>query len=364
MKKYSMALTLCALAVSCLFASAQAEAKAKTKAAISFSKSTDILEDGTSCLFKTKTKKKGKVVWKSSDTSVLRVTKKGKVKAKSVGAATITASLGNIKVTREVMVYPSLEEIKKVNEVYKNLAKGVYSSVEVTDTVENSVFEKIISAGQDGEIVSAVSGSGVNQVWKGNLRYYCNKKGFVSVYAESPVTSGSISYPYDVFSNEVITDVSIEGNAYRISTETDIAGTTAEEQKEKIGISEGEILKSIVVDRETGLLLEYENTVIFDKKIPDFKSTSRQVFSYNEDGEKMIPEAVKTVMGTDKTRTVTVISKPGTEEERTEVYTLPESMPLYVAGNVTYYEDPECTKEFSHPSEDGKVYGSYTVYIK
>ncbi len=363
MKKYSMAaLALCALAVSCLISSPQAEAKAKK--ALSFSKSTDILEDGAAYVFKTKTKGKGKIVWKSSDTGVLSVTKKGKVKAKSVGVATITASLGTVTAAKEVRVYPSLQEIKEANEIYKNLRKGTYSSVAITDQTGNFVSEKMASVDPGGEIVTAVSSSGIQQVWKGNLRYFYNEKGFISIYADTPVTSGSVSYPYDVFSNETVTDVSAEENTYKISTETDIAKATEQEQRESIGISRGTILKTIVVDKETGLLLEYEHSIVLDEEIPDFKITSKEVFSYNENGKELVPEAVKTVIGAEKTRTVTVISKPGTTEETKQTYTLPETMPLYIAGDITYYKDAECTEEFSHPSTDDKVYDSYTLYTK
>lgn len=339
---------------------------AVTKTKITLLKSTNMMEQGSSYAFKAKVQngKVKNIVWKSSNKSVLNITSNGKVKAKKAGQAVITASIGNTSVKEKIIVYPSLQEISEKNEIVTNLDTGVYSSVSVKIKGNDYDIVKNISKDKEG-YTSIISGSSV-RIRKENLEYfYDTEKGLVSIYASENVTPGSILPIYQVFSNEKVTKVVQEDKNYRIFTETDIAGLTEEEQKNRTGRTDGIIQQELVVNKKTGRLEELIYTIFFDKEDLDFHYKSHEVFSYNENSTEMIPKAVHLVMNTDKTRTVTIISAAGTQKEKKEVYTLPDSMPLYVPADVVYYQDAACTKE-AEPTikhKDG-TYDSSVVYVK
>lgn len=364
MRKFCMTCFVAAMVCFGILPMKSADAAVKTR--ITLLKSINMMQQGSSYAFKAKVEngKVKNIVWKSSNKSVLNITSNGKVKAKKAGQAVITASIGNTSVTEKITVYPSLQEISKKNEIAANLDTGVYSSVSVKIKGNDYDIVKNISKDKKG-YTSIVSGSSV-RVRKGNLEYfYDTENGLVSIYASENVTSGSISPIYQVFSNEKVTKVVQEKDKYRISTETDIAGLTEEEQRNRTGRTDGIIQQELVVNKKTGLLEELFYTTFFDKNDLDFHYTSHEVFSYNEDSTEMIPKAVQLVMDTDKTRTVTIISAAGTQNEKKEVYTLPDSMPLYVPADVVYYQDAACTKEAEQTvkHKDG-TYDSSIVYVK
>lgn len=347
------------------FAAEMADA-AEKKAAIAFSESTKWMEQGSSAVFHVKVSNAGEesVVWKSSNSKVLKVSANGKVKAKAVGEAVIKASLGKASVTKKVTVYPSLEQISETNDVAVNLDEGVYSTVSVRN--QSQAYEWLDVCSRDGNGYLRISSGSSVQVSKGNLDYYYSmENGIVSVFAAQTITAGGVQIAYHPFSNEEVMAVDMKADTYKISTEADIAGMTTEEQQQKVGISDGIIQKELVIDKKTGLLQEYTYTIQFDKKDADFKHVSHLVFSYNENAENLIPRAVRLVMDTDKTRTVTIISSPGTVSETKNTYVLPASMPLYITGSADYYTDKECTRVFTKPvrHEDG-TYDSYTLYTK
>lgn len=342
---------------------------AKTKTKITLLKSINIMEQGSSYAFKAKVNR-GKVkdiIWKSSNKNVLNISSTGKVKAKMIGQATITAKIGKASVTKKVTVYPSLNEISKKNAIAANLDAGVYSSIfiraEGKDTDYNAV--RAIAKDKSGYITIS-SGSSV-QLCKGNLKYSYDKEedGLVSIYASKHLDSSELLPVYKTFSNEKVITAFDQGDTYRISTETDIAGLTKKEQEERTGITDGMILQELVVNKKTGLLQELIYTILFDKTDPDYKYVSHEVFSYNEDSTKLIPETINKVMNTEKTRTVTIISGANTAKEKKEIYTLPDSMPLYVAADVIYYKDAACTQEADPvvKKEDG-TYDNCLVYVK
>lgn len=287
--------------------------------------------------------------------------------AKSVKSAKTVKSAKSVKVKKSEqtsVVYPTLSEISQANEIYANLSKGNYSSLTMSeksgnDTTETSVFKEDAT----GEIQTLVSGSGICQVQKGNLNYVYNKKGFVSIYAATAVTSGSISYPYTVFSNETVTSITEKKNTYQILTTADVSGMTKEEQENIIGVKEGVVEKKLVINKETLLLKKYTYTMFFDKSNEDFKSVSKTTFSYGENVQ--VPQAVTLVMNTSATRTVTLVSNAGTQQEKKEVYTIPDTMPLYLRTSEELYQDELCTEIFAGAKKDqnGK-YPSYILYQK
>lgn len=356
-----------ALALVCGSAFFMVDSAQAAEANIKFSKSTKLMEQGSTSVFTVKTQNTNSesVAWKSSNPKVLKVNANGKVKAKAAGEAVITASAGKVSVTKKVTVYPSLEQISIDNHIADNLAKNTYSSISMKDQGIGYELLEVISKKENG-YVKIASGSSL-QVFTGNLEYdYDCKTGMVSIFAAENLTEENPGTAYTAFSNERITDISVEAGRYLLTTESDIAGMTQEEQKDKVGISDGIIQKELVIDKKTGLLQEYGYTILFDKEDPDYKHVSRLVFSYDEDhASEFIPEAVKLVMNAEKTRAVTIISKPGTASEEKVVYTIPASMPLYIAGKTTYYKDAACTEEFTQAKKniDG-TYDSYTLYIK
>jgi hypothetical protein len=222
----------------------------------------------------------------------------------------------------------------------------------------------MISQNSGEEIQTAVSSSAIHQVQKGNLKY-CEEDGFVSIYAAEPVTSGSISCPYEVFSNETVTEVTETKTTYRISTSADISEMTEAEQKDIVGTKEGIIEKELVIDKDTLLLKKYTYTILFNVSNRDFKHVSKTTFSYNTDITSEIPENITKVLNAEKTRTVTVVSAPGTDEEKEQAYTVPDTMPLYIRTLQELYQDAACTEKFEGAKKDQNgVYPSYTIYIK
>lgn len=364
MKKLRMvclgAVMIC-LGASFLTAKGADAAEAKTK--VVFSKSIDTMEQGSSYAFKAKVKNGNakNVVWKSSNKDVLDINSNGKVKAKAAGEAVVTATVGKASVTEKVMVYPSLNEISRRNEVAANLDAGVYSSILSEKKGEGYSIASAVSKDDDG-YTTIVSGSGVT-ICKGNLKYFYDGKD-VSIYTSQNAVSNGISAAYTAFSNEKITVAFDEGNSYHIYTETDIAGLTKEEQKSRTGITDGKILQELLVNKKTGLLEELTYTILYDKEDPDVTYVSHEVFSYDKDNTGLIPKAVSDVINAEKTRTVTIIFT-NTEKEKQEIYTLPDTMPLYVPADMIYYKDAACTSKADSvvKHEDG-TYDSCIVYIK
>jgi uncharacterized lipoprotein YajG len=260
---------------------------------------------------------------------------------------------------------PSLSEISKANKIYRNLKKGTYTSILMTQKTGSDTYETMISKNSNGEIQTVVSSAAIHQVQKGNLEYHYSKKGLVSIYAAEPVTSGSITCPYRVFSNETVTEVTETKNTYRISTSADISKMTETEQKDTVGTNEGIIEKELVVDKDTLLLKKCTYTIFFDASNQDFKHVSKTTFSYNTDPSSEIPENITAVINAEKTRTVTIVSAPGTKQEEEQAYTVPDTMPLYIRTSAEFYQDAACTEIFegAKKGEDG-VYPSYTIYIQ
>jgi hypothetical protein len=216
----------------------------------------------------------------------------------------------------------------------------------MTQKTGSDTYETMISKNSNGEIQTVVSSAAIHQVQKGNLEYHCSEKGLVSIYAAAPVTSGSITCAYQVFSNESVTKVTETKNTYRISTSADISKMTEAEQKDIVGIDEGIIEKELVVDKDTLLLKKCTYTIFFDAANKDFKHVSKTTFSYNTDPSSKIPENITTVINAEKTRTVTVVSAPGTEQEEKQAYTIPDTMPLYISTSAELYQDEACTETF------------------
>lgn len=357
-----------ALIAVCLGTAVKAEAAIKTS--IVLLQSIDSMEKGSSYSFQAKVKngENEKIVWKSSNQKVVQVKSNGKVKAKAAGNAVITAMAGKQSITKEVMVYPSLKDICKANDVKTNLTNGVYSSIAINTKDENYTWEEIAVKEKNNEYMVLSCNDNKTEVLKGNLKYsYENKSGLVSIYAAKQETaSENIFCPYQVFSNEKITDVKEEGDNYRIFTSSDVSKMTEEEQEQIVGKTEGEIQKEIVVDKKTNLLQEYTYTILFDLDDPDFCYINKREFSYHQDISEKIPEAVNLVMNTKNTRTITVINHLGTKEEKKDIYTIPDTMPLYIIDDGTvYYKDKACMEEFvqAEKNADG-TYQSYTLYVK
>lgn len=357
-----------ALTAVCLGGAVRADAAVKTK--IVLSQSMGLMEKGSSYSFQAKVKngENQKIIWKSSDKKIAQVSSKGKVKAKAAGTAVITAAIGKKSVTKEVVVYPSLKEISKANDVKANLKNGIYSSIAANTKDGNYTLEEIAAKEKNGEYISISDNSEKTELLKGNLKYsYEKKSGLVSIYAtEQETVFENIFCPYKVFSNEEIIEVKEEKDTYRISTSSDISKMTKEEQEKIVGRTEGKIQKEIVVDKKTNLLKEYTYTILFDLNDPDFYYTSKQEFSYDKNISKKIPEAVNLVMNTENTRVITIIAHPGTEKEKKNIYTIPDTMTLYIVNDGTvYYKDKACTEEFEQPGKNPNgTYQSYTLYVK
>ena len=99
MKKFNKSLAITLILSLCLTLAAPVDAKSKVK--LNITKAT--LSVGGSINLKLLNNKK-KVTWKSSNKKVASVTKKGKVKAKKKGKASIVARVGKKKYTCKVTV--------------------------------------------------------------------------------------------------------------------------------------------------------------------------------------------------------------------------------------------------------------------
>ena len=99
MKKFNKSLAVTLILSLCLTLAAPVDAKSKVK--LNITKAT--LSIGGSINLKLLNNKK-KVTWKSSNKKVASVTKKGKVKAKKKGKASIVAKVGKKKYTCKVTV--------------------------------------------------------------------------------------------------------------------------------------------------------------------------------------------------------------------------------------------------------------------
>lgn len=124
MKKFNKSLAITLILSLCLTLAAPVDAKSKVK--LNITKAT--LSVGGSINLKLLNNKK-KVTWKSSNKKVASVTKKGKVKAKKKGKASIVAKVGKKKYTCKVTVGKVSK--KSTKNVKKTATTPSYSSAPI-----------------------------------------------------------------------------------------------------------------------------------------------------------------------------------------------------------------------------------------
>ena len=145
MKKFNKSLAITLILSLCLTLAAPVDAKSKVR--LNLTKAT--LSVGGSINLKLLNNKK-KVTWKSSNKKVASVTKKGKVKAKKKGKASIVAKVGKKKYTCKVTVGKvSKKSTSKKNTSKKN-TKNVKKTAVPTATPE---FGFAIDTGIDTDVM-------------------------------------------------------------------------------------------------------------------------------------------------------------------------------------------------------------------
>ncbi len=107
-----------------------------------------------------------KVEWKSSDKRIVTVSKKGLVKGKKKGTATITAEAGGKTVKCKITVKPAPKKIS-LNARKKTLRKGKTFQIRVKKTPKNSVSNKITYKSSNRKTVTVSKSGKVKAIKKG-----------------------------------------------------------------------------------------------------------------------------------------------------------------------------------------------------
>lgn len=310
MKKYSVIFAASLLCMTTIFSSAppaQAAKKAKKTVSITFSKSTDTIENGKSFSFQAKVKntKASSVVWKSSHPKIISINKKtGKASAKKAGKATITASIGKKLVRLTVTVSPSAADLKKANNTWDNLKNGIFtsvSSVATSNTASDagSIYKEYSCLDSKKDITS------FQTVENSYFSYINNKVKYTLDYATGDVTAEEFSEKTEennnfmLYSNaELLSAVINPDKSYTLIYMADIAGMT-EEEKNSIGLTSGTCVMTVKLEPKHLLVQSYQTTNYSSDGTT--ATTVSRSFSYNTENEMMLPEEIKAKTVTEDT---------------------------------------------------------------
>jgi hypothetical protein len=296
-------LCLCSVLPVAKSSTALAAKKTTKKVSITFSKSTDTIENGKSFTFKAKVKnaKASKVVWKSSNTKVLSIQKKtGKATAKKAGKATITATIGKKLVRRTVVVSPSVSDLTDANDTYKNLKNGTITSVYCTaagntaGASSNLVYEEYscLDDSENMEIYRTVENSYFTYIHDG-ISYT------IDYAAGSEVTTAEVSDDelennnFIRYSNaELLSAEILPDNNYSLVYMADIDGMTEAEQA-SVGLESGICVITVVVEPEKLLVQSYKITNYGDDGAS--AATVSGAFVYDGGNGIEVPEEIRKV---------------------------------------------------------------------
>lgn len=311
MKKYSVIFAASLLCMTTIFSAAppaQAAKKAKKTVSITFSKSTDTMENGKSFSFQAKVTnaKASSVVWKSSHPKIISINKKtGKASAKKAGKATITASTGKKLVRLTVTVSPSAADLKQANNTWDNLKNGIFTSVSSAATsntagdTDNIIYSEYSCLDSQKDIISFQTAE------NSHFSYINNKVKYTLDYATGDVTAEEFSEKteennnFTLYSNAELLSAAINPDkSYTLIYMADIAGMT-EEEKHSVGLNSGTCVMTVKVEPKHLLIQSYQTTNYSSDGAA--AATVSRSFSYNTENEMTLPEEIKAKAGIEDT---------------------------------------------------------------
>lgn len=311
MKKYTLifaASLFCMASILSLSSASTALAAKKKTVSITFSKSTDTMENGTSFSFRAKVKnaKASSVVWKSSHPKIISINKKtGKASAKKIGKATITARTGKKLVRLTVTVSPSAADLKKANNTWDNLKNGIFTSVSSTaasntaGSQSNVIYREYSCLDSKKSITcfQTVENSYFSYI-NNNIKYTLDYiKGDVAAEEFSEKTEGNNNFM--LYSNAELLSAAINSDrSYTLIYMADIAKMT-EEEKNSVGLKSGTCVMTIQVEPKHLLVQSYQTTNYSSDGVT--AATISGSFSYNTENELILPEEIKTTAGIEET---------------------------------------------------------------
>lgn len=312
MKKLTVISTAALLCITSLLSVASqdmvsaAAKKSPKKISITFSKSTDTMENGTKFSFKAKVKnaKASKVIWKSSNPKVISVNKKtGKASAKKAGKSTITARLGKQLVRLTVTVSPSAQDLTKANDTWNNLRNGVITSVCSTATStaagndKNTIYQEYSGLDASKNITSCQTVEGsyfsyINHGIKHTLDYTDgNKVSSVEFSEQNEPNNNFIHY-----SNAELVNASINSDkTYTLIYMSDI-NTMTETEQASVGLDSGICVMTVIVEPKNLLVKSYQTTNYSSDG--SSASTVNGTFVYNGENELTLPDEIKNRLDT------------------------------------------------------------------
>jgi hypothetical protein len=275
--------------------------KTAKKVSITFSKSTDTIENGKSFTFKAKVKnaKASNVVWKSSNAKVLSIQKKtGKAVAKKAGKAVITATIGKKLVRRTVIVSPSSSDLMNANDTYKNLQNGTITSVSCTAASNTAGASSNLIYGEYSCLDDSKNIEFYRTVENSYFTYIHGSTSYTLDYTSgSEVTTAEVS-DTDMANNnfirysnaELVSAEILPDKTYSLVYMADISSMTQEEQS-SVGLDSGICVITVVVEPTHLLIQSY--------KITNYGSdgasatTVSGTFLYNGENELEVPDEIK-----------------------------------------------------------------------
>lgn len=308
MRKFTIVSAISLLCIACLAMPASAAKKSTKKntkkVSITFSQSTDTMENGTKFTFKTKVKnaKASKVVWKSSNSKIISINKKtGTATAKKVGKTTITATIGKKLVRRTVTVSPSVSDLINANDTYNNLKNGIFESVYSVATSNTSgndsnfVYMEYSCLDENKQITQ------YQTVENSYFTYISNGKSHTLDYtADTAVVSEDFSESEHPNNNFIhysnIELISAELNAdktYHLVYMADIDKMTEAEQA-SVGLDSGICVMNVTVEPKQLLVLSY--TITNYGSSGSSATVVNGTFVYNEENELTLPAEIQNVI--------------------------------------------------------------------
>lgn len=311
MKKFTIISAISFLCMASIFSFAMPVSAAKKntkknakKVSITFSQSTDTMENGTKFTFKTKVKnaKASKVVWKSSNSKIININKKtGLATAKKVGKTIITATIGKKLVRRTVTVSPSISDLTNANNTYNNLRNNLFESVYSVATNNtsgedsNSVYMEYACLDENKQITQyqTVENSYFTYINNGKsytLDYTTNANVVSENFSESEHPNNNFIH----YSNMEL--ISAEMNAdktYHLIYMADI-GTMTETEQTSVGLDSGICVINVTVEPKQLLVLSY--TITNYSASGASAASVHGTFVYNEENELTLPLEIQNAL--------------------------------------------------------------------
>lgn len=299
------------------------------KVTITFSKSTDTIENGKKFKFKAKVKnaKASKIIWKSSNPSIISIGKKtGKATAKKPGKTTITATLGKKLVRRTVTVSPSIQNLINANNTYENLKSGsvtsIYSSAASNSIEENNntIYQEYSCLDENKNLVlyQTVEDSYFSYITNGT-KYQLDIAGDKEVTSEAFLESEHPNNNFIHYSNMELVSAELEpDNTYHLVYMADIAGM-AEEEQTSVGLDSGICVLDIKADQKNLFVQSY--------KITNYGSdgaratTVTGTFVYNEENELTLPDEIQNIVNNTNTTTENANTEENTDNSNVPIDT-------------------------------------------